>query len=482
MKLILFLILFPFYSFATNYYFDNETGNDANSGTTPATAWATIGKMNSFAFLAGDHVWLKRGDVWYGTLNVTRSGSSGSPIVFDAYGSGADPIFTGLSDVPLWTNIGTNLWRSTNVIGTLAQCNMVLIGGAFAPIGKWPNGNKVYNTINSATGTTSMTSSTISGAVNYVGATVAIRKQHWIIDRYPITSQSSSTINFTSLYDAGTPPIYNIQPNWGFFIQNSQVVCDVQNEWWYETSSKKLGIYSTTTPTNIKASTLDVVINMSNQSYVSFNRIQFQGGNLKTIQATGAANNIRFDSCTFMYAGVDGVYLNPSAHHFTFTYCTTDYTNSVFLNNQNAQNTTFTNNLVRRTGTIAGMGQSRDGTYTAVYYAGANSLFQYNKIVQTGGTGIDFRAGNIQILNNLVDTFDLCKDDLGAIYCFTGAGTTTYTQRTIDHNIVLNGGGASGGTLSSNSDAFGIYMDDNSSNVTITNNTVANCAEVVAEN
>jgi parallel beta-helix repeat protein len=67
------------------------------------------------------------------------------------------------------------------------------------------------------------------------------------------------------------------------------------------------------------------------------------------------------------------------------------------------------------------------------------------------------------------------KDDGAGIYTFTGASTTTYAMRIVDQNIVLNGGGASAGANTTNSDAFGIYMDDNSSEVTITNNTVANC-------
>jgi parallel beta-helix repeat protein len=45
----------------------------------------------------------------------------------------------------------------------------------------------------------------------------------------------------------------------------------------------------------------------------------------------------------------------------------------------------------------------------------------------------------------------------------------------VDHNIVVNAIGAPDGTTTSNTDAHGIYMDDNSSQVTISNNTVANC-------
>ena len=71
-------------------------GADTNSGTSTATPWQTIAKVNGSTFLPGDSVLFNRGDVWYGTaLVVPSSGSSGSPITFGAYGSGANPILKG---------------------------------------------------------------------------------------------------------------------------------------------------------------------------------------------------------------------------------------------------------------------------------------------------------------------------------------------------------------------------------------------------
>jgi hypothetical protein len=77
-------------------YFVAAAGNDSNSGTDSGHPWATIAKVNGAAFSPGDSVLFNRGDGWYGTsLNVPSSGSSGSPITFGAYGSGANPILKG---------------------------------------------------------------------------------------------------------------------------------------------------------------------------------------------------------------------------------------------------------------------------------------------------------------------------------------------------------------------------------------------------
>jgi len=80
---------------ATTYYVA-AAGSDTNSGTSPATPWQTIAKLNGSTLLPGDSVLFNRGDAWYGTsLVVPSSGSSGSPITFGAYGSGANPILKG---------------------------------------------------------------------------------------------------------------------------------------------------------------------------------------------------------------------------------------------------------------------------------------------------------------------------------------------------------------------------------------------------
>lgn len=77
----------------TTYYVDGTSGSDSNTGTTAATAWATVSKVNAATFSAGDIILFHRGQTWSGTtLLPPSSGSSSAMITFGAYGAGAQPI------------------------------------------------------------------------------------------------------------------------------------------------------------------------------------------------------------------------------------------------------------------------------------------------------------------------------------------------------------------------------------------------------
>ena len=95
MKTILFVLLVLCSTFgkATNIYFANS-GSDAASGTL-SSPYQTIAKLNSLTLAAGDNVYFKRGDTFYGSIIISKSGIIGNRIVFGAYGTGAKPIITG---------------------------------------------------------------------------------------------------------------------------------------------------------------------------------------------------------------------------------------------------------------------------------------------------------------------------------------------------------------------------------------------------
>lgn len=94
-------------TWATTYYVANA-GNNSCNGTAPvigssgACAWKTIAKVNASTFSAGDSILFNRGDTWREQLTVSSSGSSGSPITFGAYGSGALPIISGANVITGW--------------------------------------------------------------------------------------------------------------------------------------------------------------------------------------------------------------------------------------------------------------------------------------------------------------------------------------------------------------------------------------------
>ena len=95
------LLIISLLASATNYYVKTG-GNDAAAGTADGTAWANHPWMStwggSVTLVAGDTVFMNRGDTWSISdpvapfMTIGQNGSSGSYIVTTAYGTGNKPI------------------------------------------------------------------------------------------------------------------------------------------------------------------------------------------------------------------------------------------------------------------------------------------------------------------------------------------------------------------------------------------------------
>jgi cyanophycinase-like exopeptidase len=78
------------------YYIDSVSGIDTNNGTSSATPWKNITKLNSLTVAAGTQILLKAGSTWTGQqLKFSGSGTSTNSIIVDKYGTGAKPLLAG---------------------------------------------------------------------------------------------------------------------------------------------------------------------------------------------------------------------------------------------------------------------------------------------------------------------------------------------------------------------------------------------------
>ena len=78
---------------AATYYIDADSGNNLNSGTSPAEAWASLDKASGFNYEPGDRILLQSGDRFTGKLFLDgKSGTVDNPIVIGSYGKGPSPV------------------------------------------------------------------------------------------------------------------------------------------------------------------------------------------------------------------------------------------------------------------------------------------------------------------------------------------------------------------------------------------------------
>jgi len=467
---------------AATYHVSSTNGNDVCTGLaqtpystgTTACPIKTLSKLNTITLAPGDNILFKKGDTFYGSIIINRSGTAGSPITFSSYGSGEKPIITGFTEVSSWINLGNNIWESSNQVSALSTVNMVAVNGANTAMGRWPNLdntiNKGYLTYQTST-PKSITSASLSGTPNWTGAEAIVKSTNFSIERRIITSQSGATLNWAT--DAGRGP----SNGFGFFIQNDIRTLDQQNEWYYNPTTKKISIYSTSQPTNVKVASVDVLLDVL-QNYVTIDGLNFIGANKHGISHntldTPARHNLIVQNSDFSFVGLSGVTLRGS--NISILNNTVNHSNGSGLQStSNSSYVTISGNSVSNIGLFPGMGIS----YAALGAGNTSSniTIENNNISNVGQNGITFHGSNITVRNNFVDTYSIHMDDGGGIYSYTGANGQLATMNNIliEGNIIINGVGSPEGTdLHFPAIAAGIYLDNKSTNVEVSGNSLFN--------
>src|ERR1019366_7190367 len=107
---------------------------------------------------------------------------------------------------------------------------------------------------------------------------------------------------------------YTSTDGFGYFIQNDSRTLDTANEWYYNPSTKKIQIYSTSSPTNIQVTTQDVLATVHG-AYITFDGLSFTGANSNAFYNTsGGMTNLNIQNCSILFSGIDAINLTSCAN------------------------------------------------------------------------------------------------------------------------------------------------------------------------
>jgi len=478
------------------YYFSSSNGNDSRTTTqarNPSTPWKSLSKLNSFfAHLRpGDSVLLKRGEVFFGSLTISQSGTASSPIVVGAYGNGNKPVISGLVALSAWTYLGNGIYESASNAALGNTVNMVVMNGVVRQMGRYPNANAAndgYITYTSHVGQTSITGHGLQSWPNWTGGEVVIRPIRHVLDRCLITNHSGSTITYKKA--SSFQPI----DGYGFFIQNHIKTLDQFGEWYYNPKTKKISVYfGSAKPSSyiVQATAQNIFIDAQSRNYITFDNLMFKGANTNAFDLLGGSN-ITISNCDILYAGLDGIYTQNTSfvkiNNTTVEWCNSD---GIFLQAPTGSDISnaVTYCKVKHIGVYAGMGESNSSSYQGITVIGGKNRVTNNTVDSTGYVGIKFGGGDSNLIkNNFVNHHCFIKNDGGGIYTWNNVRDNNnnliaknYYGNKIIGNIVLNAGICDAGTIYSETNvdhpiygSHGIYCDGNSQNMIVSGNTVAN--------
>lgn len=159
------------------YYIDSVAGNDANSGQDTAHPWKTLDPINALgSSLPPDTVVsLKRGSTFTGPLLCASSGTSGHPIVYQDYSTGALPI---IQDAANGTQSESNPNTQIKITGSWVTVKNIkvqstpdhTIDGTFSITNITRSGSTVTVTTSTAHTAVAAQAVTITGTTAYNGS------------------------------------------------------------------------------------------------------------------------------------------------------------------------------------------------------------------------------------------------------------------------------------------------------------------------
>lgn len=464
---LLILIIASFTCLSQTTYYVSESGNTTNNGTSITTPWS-FAKINSSmnVLQAGDNVLFKRGDTFRGKLFITTTaGILANKITFGAYGTGEKPIIKGSNVVSgPWTSAGSNIWYATYN----QPVRHIYKNDQLMTIARYPNAGA--QTVTTTGNTTSFTDNTLGQPTDYFkDATVHMRTIDWQWERRTVNSSSAAGL----ITYGPTASSYNMRTGWGYYFSNKLSFLDAANEWFYEASTSRLYVYSTTNPAtdffeipaidygiNLEWGRFNVVIQDFDVRQSTSIGIYFNKSEYSTITRCRVSQILDVGMLTF-----DGSNNNIISHNIVEDVLSTGIS-------WDGVNETIIHNTVRRIGLVPGYGTTGYGDNAM--NTGKFSYVAYNVAEDIANLGIGINQGSTGEYNFVNNPCVVMNDCGGMSVPFGQDGGINIMIR---HNIVSN---VRGGTFAAPANnppiGKGIYYGGGDNvNVTTFNNTVINC-------
>lgn len=447
---------------ATTYYVKASGGT--GSGLNDANAWSFAKYKSLESTLGGHTVLFNRGDIFNGSLSPV------SNVTYNSYGNGAQPIITGFVILNSWTSVGTNLWEAGVAAGS--RLNMVTVGGNVIEPGRFPNTG--WLTMNVPDYVLNGNGDTIkignprrffyptSGLTGYAGGNVVIKKREWIIEKAMINSVGGDSITFEETN-------YPALDKWGFILTDNPATLDLQNEWYYNSSTNKIRMYSTVNPStlNVKAATINTLVSLSNSSNVSFTTIDFEGCNEDAVFSYDGGSGNSLTNCSIRFTGNNGINTKFQTN-FTVQNCQIYQTNYSGVSAIQGATQYFLGNDIHHNGMLITLCQGNNKANHGLWVNGTYNRIYNNTVSYTGYVGIDFSGSYDTVRRNYVHHALQTSADGGSIYM---SDEPFAAGRLIDSNVCVFGLGPRDGTPYTGFDnAMGIYLDEATGFVTVTNN------------
>jgi hypothetical protein len=470
-----------------------KSGGGTGDGLSYANAWDPLYYKNTKAvtMVSGDIVQFDGGLYPF-------SFPQNSGVIHKKYtGSVTKPLFSGLETLTGFTNEGNGVY--SKVLGTVVtRLNIVKVDTAYKEMGRYPRHGVIpYTSHSGSPQATSLSSTGLGTAVNFVGGEVVIRKVQWVWDRHEITSQTSTTVGIqagdTTTTGNGHYQPFTPQPGTpgnGFFVQHHLNTLTVfaghqpeVGDWFFYAPLNKLYMYfgASDNPTNhtIKVAVLDNIADFVSKSNIEFEDIDFEGVNKNHINFE-SATGCRVERCKFIGAGhhgMSGTGLNLPGGSNTgntivdneFDYCLNQGIRFSF----GADNNIVNGNSATNISPWPGHTFPADFGGDAIEVIGDGNTIKWNFVAHIGYNGITWNGSN-----NIVDEnygLDCCaiKDDGAVIYSFNGVGGPTNSGNFVRKNLLIGSNGALLGK-EGYGDLYGsapaLYFDDGCNGFTASGN------------
>lgn len=301
------------------------------------------------------------------------------------------------------------------------------------------------------------------------GVSVYVRPVPWILERRRITAVSGDT----AILDSVTS--YPLRTGFGYFFTGARWMLDEAGEWLHDSSDGNIYLRTVDLAapgTRVSIAHVGTGIDVSGLSDINIRGV--------VVRRTGAGINmsrssrVRVQDCAIQQTINEGILAHASRDGLLDSNAIVstggDAVRGTMIGYPNAVGLTVTGNTIRNSGVLVDDGDvvSIPAASAGAISAGIMATVERNEVSHTAYHGITVLAES-RVQNNSVDNACAVLDDCGGIYV-AGKDHNSVIQGNVIRNLIGNLHGRPGDWPHS----VGIYLDELSSGITVSQNTVEN--------